>query len=133
MENQPSFKGSNTVSIAGVPVTSSAGEINRRTDSSKMSALITAAGAINPLVSETSLKLSGAGAVTLVAPTLPNFDLTITMIADNGDVTLSLANCVGGSAATTCTFNDVNDILVLKSNLARGKWMVMKEIGVTLT
>ena len=119
--------------IAGIQINANATEINRRVDDSAMVAIITAAGEINPLIGETSIALTGAGAVTLAAPSIPNFDLTLTMTADNGDVTLALTNVVGGSAATTCTFNDVNDILVLKSNLASGKWMVLKEIGVVLT
>lgn len=120
--------------IAGVPITANATEINQRVDDSIMYELVKVSGtALSTTVAETSLSLSGAGNVTLAVPTKPCFDKIITMIADTGDVTLSLANCTGGSAATTCTFNDVNDYIVLKANLARAKWVVIKEGGVTLT
>lgn len=119
--------------IAGVQVTANATEINQRVDDSLMVETIKAAGPISTTTSETSLSLPGAGAVTLAAPTKPCFDKIITMTVDNGDVTLSLANCVDGTAATTCTFNDVNDYIILKANLARGKWSVIKQAGVVLT
>ena len=90
---------------------------------------LTAAGAISLVTGETALALAGAGAVTLAAPT-KNIMKIITMTADNGDVTLALTNVVGGTAATTCTFNDVNDILILVADLARAKWVVIKEVGV---
>lgn len=34
------------------------------------------------------------------------------------------------TAATTCTFNDVNDILILVADSAIAKWVVIKEVGV---
>lgn len=119
--------------IGGVAIGSTAAEINVRTDDSAMSETVTAAGAVSTTVSETSLALVGAGAVTLAVPTKPAHIKIITMTADNGDVTMALTNVVGGSAATTCTFNDVNDVIVLVSDLAGAKWVVLKEVGVTMT
>lgn len=119
--------------INSVAVNATAAEINARVDDSAMSETVSAAGAVSVTVAETSLALSGAGAVTLAVPTKPAMIKIITMTADNGDVTLALTNVVGGSAATTCTFNDVNDVLVLVSDLARAKWVVLKEVGVTMT
>lgn len=119
--------------IAGVQINATAAEINARVDDSAMSETVTAAGAVSVSVAETSLALVGAGAVTLAVPTKPAMIKIITMTADNGDVTLALTNVVGGSAATTATFNDVNDVLVLVSDLARAKWVVLKEVGVVLS
>ena len=45
-------------------------------------------------------------------------------------VTLALTNVVGGSAATTATFNAAGEILTLVS--AGAKWIVLDELGVTL-
>ena len=76
--------------IAGVPITANATEINQRVDDSIMYELVkVSATALSTTVAETSLSLPGAGNVTLAVPTKPCFDKIITMIADNGDVTLS--------------------------------------------
>ncbi|CAB4212823.1 hypothetical protein UFOVP1437_62 [uncultured Caudovirales phage] len=119
--------------IAGVAIGATAAEINVRNDDSAMSETIIAAGAVSATVAETSLALVGAGAVTLAVPTKPGLIKIITMTVDNGDVTMALTNVVGGSAATTCTFNDANDLIVLVSDLARAKWVVLKEVGVVLS
>lgn len=93
---------------------------------------MTAAQALNLTSKYISLdSTAGAMAVTLAAPPAPGITKTIEMIADGGDVTLSLANCTGGSAATTCTFSDVGDSLILISNST--KWVITKELGVSLT
>lgn len=93
---------------------------------------VTAAQALNLTSKYISLdSTAGAMAVTLAAPPAPGITKTIEMIADGGDVTLSLANCTGGSAATTCTFSDVGDSLILISNST--KWVITKELGVSLT
>lgn len=118
--------------VDGVTIAATPAEINARCDDSAMSQTLIAAGAVSVSVAETSLALVGAGAVTLAVPTKPAMIKIITMTVDNGDVTLALTNVVGGSAATTCTFNDANDVLVLVSDLARAKWVVLKEVGVTL-
>lgn len=92
---------------------------------------VVGAGAVSVTKEHTSLALVGAGAVTLAAPSKPGLVKAITMTADNGDVTLALTNVQGGSAATTCTFNDVNDTLVLVAGA--NKWNVIKEVGVTMS
>lgn len=74
---------------------------------------------------------AGGFAITLAAPTLQDVTKTIEMTADGGNVTMALTNVSGGSAGTTCTWNDVNDVLILKS--AGSKWTVIKEDGVSLT
>lgn len=123
----------NDLYVDGVLIAATPAEINARCDDSAMSETLSAAGAISLVTAETSLALSGTGAVTLAAPTKPGVIKTITMTADNGDVTLALTNVVGGSAATTCTFNDVNDHIILVSNVARAKWVVIKEVGVAMS
>jgi hypothetical protein len=76
---------------------------------------------------------SGAGAITLAAPdaTMIGVVKIIEMTVDNGDVTLALTNVQGGSAATTATFADVNDALVLIGGT--NKWHVIGESGVVLS
>lgn len=114
-------------------LTATAAEINARCDDSVMLETLVAAGAVSITVSDTALALVGAGAVTLAVPSKKSLRKTITMTVDNGDVTLALTNVVGQSSGTTCTFNDVGDTLVLVSNMMSNKWMVQKEIGVTLS
>lgn len=74
---------------------------------------------------------AGGFAVTLAAPTEACVLLLIEMTVFGGNVTLSLTNVVGGSAATTCTWNSVGDTLILESR--SDKWIVIKEQGVVLT
>jgi hypothetical protein len=118
----------NAVAIAATPA-----EINARCDDSAMTETIASAGAVSLTVAESRLALSGAGAVTLAAPTKPGFVKVITMTADNGDVTLALTNVVGGTAATTCTFDDAGDALILVADTGASKWIVLKEKGVTMS
>lgn len=119
--------------IDSVAINATAAELNVRCDDSAMEETVSAAGALSLTTALSKLSLSGAGAVTLAAPSKPGFIKIIRMDADNGDVTLALTNVVGGSAATTCTFNDVNDRLVLVSDsAASGKWIVLKESGVAM-
>ena len=93
---------------------------------------VTAAQALNLTSQYISLdSTAGAMAVTLAAPPVPGITKIIEMTADGGNVTMSLTNCTGGSAATTCTFNDVGDTLILISNST--KWVITKELGVSLT
>lgn len=118
--------------LASVLVTATAAEINQRCDASINTETLVAAGAVSITTTSTSLALVGAGAVTLAAPTVDGLVKIICMTVDNGDVTMALTNVVGGSAATTCTFNDANDTIVLVSSLARAKWIVLKEVGVSM-
>lgn len=95
--------------------------------------LITSAGAvdINAKYVKLSNSTGGSIAITLEAPTLEGKLMIIERTGGTDDITLSLANCTGGSAATTCTWNSSNDQLVLLS--CNAKWLVMKENGVVLT
>lgn len=93
---------------------------------------LVAAGAISIYRPKTNLAVVGGGAVTLAAPTaaLNGLIKVIQMTTDDGDTTLSLANCIGQSSGTTATFNSVDDCLIL---MAVGlKWMVVKEYGIAL-
>ena len=76
---------------------------------------------------------SSTYAVTLAAPTRAGQLKIIEMVDDNGgdDVTLALTNVIGGSAATTATFDADDETLVLIS--AATKWVVLAEAGVTLS
>lgn len=92
---------------------------------------ILAAGALSVSKGLSNLALVGAGAVTLAAPTVPGMVKVIEMTVDNGDVTLALTNCAGGSAATTCTWSAVGQALVLIAGVT--KWAIVSESGVALT
>lgn len=76
---------------------------------------------------------SASYAVTLSAPTLAGKMKIIQMTQRTNPqtVTMSLANCIGGSASTTCTWDAANDTLVLVS-INNSKWLIIKEHGVTL-
>lgn len=95
---------------------------------------ITMAGEVELNAQYVALTTTSAGyAITLAAPTQPKARMMIEMIARGGafDVTMSLANCEGGTAATTCTWNSVGDTLMLESK--SNKWVIYKENGVVLT
>jgi len=76
---------------------------------------------------------SSTYAVTLAAPTRPNQLLVIEMTAttDTNAVTLALTNVIGGTAASSASFDAANETLVLIS--VGDKWVVLKEHGVTLS
>lgn len=117
------------------PVASAAGfEVaGQASGPSVASDTLTAAGAINVNSAETTLALTGAGAVTLAVPTTRHLTKVIHMSVDNGDVTMALTNVIiPGSTPTTATFNDANDYLVLQSSVSRGKWIIVANGGVTL-
>lgn len=96
---------------------------------------ITAAGAIS--LDANHVKITGPGtstyAVTLAAPTRGGQTMTIEMVSttSTNSVTLALTEVLGGTAATTATFNAAAETLILVSNSA--KWIVVKEHGVTLS
>jgi len=93
-----------------------------------------AAGAINRDANH--VKIVGPAtdtyAITLAAPKRAGQILVIEMTSTTGTnaVTMALTNVVGGSAATTATFNAAGEILTLVS--AGSKWVVLDELGVTL-
>lgn len=115
-----------------VAVDTTAAELNTRCDDSAMVDTRADAGAISTSTAYTAVTTTGAAAITLAVPTKPAFIKVIKMTTDGGDATLALTNVVGGSAATTCTFNDVGDTLVLVSDTVSGKWVVLAEVGVTM-
>lgn len=95
---------------------------------------IDAAAAIN--LDANHVKVTGPAtstyAITLGVPRRGGQVLVIEMVGttDTNAVTLALTNVVGGSAATTATFNAAGEILTLVS--AGSKWVVLDELGVTL-
>lgn len=123
------FKGA--LKINDTQVNATADEINQFADASAWEETLIDAGAMSLTKRVTKLALAATGAVTLAAPTVPGIVKVIEMTADNGDVTFSLANCIGQSSGTTATFNDVRDQLVLISGT--DKWIVVKERGITLS
>lgn len=96
---------------------------------------ITAAGAIS--LDANHVKITGPAtstyAVTLAAPTRGGQVLVIEMVSTTGTnaVTLALTNVVGGTAASSASFDAAVETLVLVSQST--KWVVLKEYGVTLT
>ena len=95
---------------------------------------ITAAAAID--LDANHVKITGPAsstyAITLAAPRRAGQIMVIEMVGTTSTnaVTLALTNVVGGSAATTGTFNAAGEILTLVS--AGAKWIVLDELGVTL-
>jgi hypothetical protein len=98
---------------------------------------ITAAGAIN--LRATHVKLigpaAGSYAITLAPPTPADGGRTmmIEMISTTATntVTLALTNVIGGTAATTCTWDAARESLTLVAQ--NDRWQVVKQFGVTLT
>lgn len=113
-------------------VTATAAELNSLDASANVESLA-APAAVSITVANTKLDLAGVGAVTLAAPgaAMLGHVKTIEMTTDNGDVTLSLTNVLGGSAATTCTWSAVGQMLVLVGGATA--WHVIAESGVALT
>lgn len=76
-----------------------------------------------------------ATALTLHAPKRAGQMLVIECVSKHasstGSYTIQLTNVVGGTKTSTASFDAVGEILVLVS--ASNKWVVLKEIGVTLT
>lgn len=116
-------------------VNSTAAELNRLDDSAEVETIDSGVEAsvtkFNTIIDNTT---TGAGAITLdVCPsTMVGKIKTIRMGVDNGDVTLALTNVVGGTQATTATFDAVDEELILIGS-SSGKWIVVKELGVTLS
>lgn len=121
------------LSISGTAFTATGLEINRLDDSAEVES-VTAAGAASVTKFNTNLNVASGGAVTLAAcpATMVGKIKTIRMQTDDGDVTIALTNVQGGTAATTATFNDIGEELILIGS-AGGKWTVVKEFGVTLS
>lgn len=71
--------------------------------------------------------------ISLAAPTLSGKIKILHMTERTNPYyyTMALTNVIGGSAATTATWDAVNEVLVLIS--LQGVWLVIKEYGVTLS
>lgn len=117
--------------LDGATVTTT--ELNRLDDSAEVES-VAAAGAASVTKFITNLNVASGGAVTLAAcpATMIGKIKTIRMATDDGDVTIALTEIQGGTAATTATFDDVSEELILIGS-AGGKWTVVKEFGVTLS
>ncbi len=119
---------------AEVQISSSAAELNLL-DRLDQSEIIDSGVAVSATKRITNIDntASGAGAITLAVPdaTMIGQVKVIEFKVDNGDVTLSLANVQGGSAATTCTWSNAGEVLVLVAGVL--KWNVVSEGGVVLT
>ena len=120
------------LTLGATALDATAAEINTRCDDSAMVDTRADAGAISVTTAYTEVTTTGAAAITLAVPTKPAFIKVIKMTTDGGDATLASTNIVGQSSGTTSiTFNDVGDTLVLVSDTVSGKWVVLKEYGVT--
>lgn len=108
-------------------VTATAAEINTQCDVSVNTESIDAGGVVSVTKRVTKIVSTGAGAVTLAAPDASMLGQVkiIEMTTDGGTVTLALTNVKGGSAATTATFDDVQDALVLVAGTTY--WYVCSE------
>lgn len=122
----------NNLVLGDEEVTVTGNEVNLL-DLSAQTEVIAAAGALATDKKVSKLELPGTGAVTLAAPSASMLGQVkiISMTEDNGDVTLALTNVQGGSAATTATFGDAGDELVLVAGVS--KWNVASEGGVVLS
>lgn len=96
---------------------------------------ITAAAAIDLTSPYTTIvgPASSTYAVTLAAPVHSGRVKVIRMLSTTSTnaVTLALTNVIGGSAATSASFNAADEVLTLVS--AATKWVVVGESGVTLS
>jgi hypothetical protein len=137
LDNNNTWTGTNDftggLSIGGTAITATGTEVNRLDDSAEVES-VTAAGAASVTKFNTNLNVASGGAVTLAAcpATMVGKIKTIRMQTDDGDVTIALTNVQGGTAATTATFDDIGEELILVGS-AGGKWTVIKEFGVTLS
>lgn len=122
-----------TLEINNVAVGSTAAEIDRQCDISLQTETIAEGGVVSVTKRYTKIVSTGAGAITLAAPDATSLGQVkvIEMTGGEHDVTLALTEVQGGSAATTATFSDINDTLVLVAGTL--KWNVVGEAGVVLS
>jgi len=114
-------------------VTATATELNVL-DVSAQTETILVAGAVSVTKRVTKLSAaSGAYAVTLAAPsaTMLGQIKIIEMTVAGNAITMALTEVLGGSAATTASFDGVNETLTLIAGT--NKWIVLDEHGVTLS
>ncbi len=122
------------LTLGATALGSTATEIDARCDDSAMVDTRTGAGAISVTTAYTALVTTGADTITLAAPSKPAFTKVIKMTTDGGDGTLAMTNIINalGAETTSITFNDVNDVIVLVSDAASGKWILIANDGCTL-
>lgn len=123
------------LTIGATAVGATAAEINNIADVSAYTQTITVAGAITATGAIRHVLIDGASgtyAITLAAPTVAGTPLCIQYVAGSTNaITLALTNVIGGSAATSASFDAVNETLCFISTTT--KWMVVGQTGVTLT
>ena len=123
-----------SLTLGATEVTATGAELNKLDVSAQSETIEGDGGVVSPVLLNTKIdSTTGAGAVTLAAPDASNYGKikTIEMTVDGGDVTLALTEVVGGTAATTATFANVGETLVLLGGTS--KWIVLKEYGVVLS
>jgi hypothetical protein len=89
---------------------------------------LSGAGAVNLTTLITEVTSTGANALTLADGTSGQVKI-ITMIVDGGDATLTPTTLAG--AATTITFNDVGDTVILVYTDTLG-WVIASNNGATV-
>lgn len=125
-----------SISLTGL--TATLAELNSL-DASATTQAITAAAAIT--LGARHVKITGPAsstyAVTLAAPTAAESGIGLVKVIEmigttsTNAVTLALTNVAGGSAATSASFDAAGEILVVVAS--NSKWVVLKEVGVTLS
>jgi len=103
-------------------------------DLSSQTSTITVAGAVSVTKRITNLNAtSGAYAITLAAPdaTMLGQIKVIQMTVDGNAITMALTEVIGQSGGNSASFDAVNETLVLVAGT--NKWIVLKEVGVTLS
>jgi hypothetical protein len=121
------------LTIGATAVGSTATEIDNQCDVSLNTETIAEGGVVSVTKRVTKVVSTGAGAITLAAPSAATLGMVkvIEMTGGEHDVTLSLTNVQGQSSGTTATFSDTNDALVLVAGT--NKWHVLGESGIALS
>lgn len=123
--------------IGGTAIAATAAEINAACDKSAQTQAIVAASTaitVDGTIRRVTLTSAVNGAFTLAAPSaaMKGETLVIEFIgAGTNAATLALTEVIGGTAATTASFNAANETLVLIGGEL--KWTVLAEVGVTLS
>ena len=122
-----------TLSLNNSELTATVDELNTLNISASTEE-ITEAGAIT--LNKSLVKLNtttGSFTITLDSPNAPQHGKTmiIQMTNDTNNVQLTPTNIIGLSEINNPTFSNINDTLVLLG--IEGKWLVIKEYGITFT
>ena len=114
------------------------GAVTEAMHASASTQTITGAGAVTVATRQVNITGGAGFAITLAAPTAAEVGvvkiINLTSISSNA-VTMALTQVVGGTAASSASFDTAGEALVLvgSTNAAALKWMVLKEHGVTLS